>query len=57
VRLQVTTDNENFSVVDVSNVTSSEAIMDRVFSKVGMRMIPCAPHWPLTGNAALAPLP
>lgn len=37
VRLQVTVDNENFSVVDVSGVTSSEAIMERVFSKLRFR--------------------
>ncbi|KAJ9104786.1 hypothetical protein QFC19_003927 [Naganishia cerealis] len=37
VRLQVTVDNENFSVVDVSGVGSSEAIMERVFSKLRFR--------------------
>ncbi|GHJ85831.1 hypothetical protein NliqN6_2233 [Naganishia liquefaciens] len=37
VRLQVTVDNENFSVVDVSGVTSSEAIMERVFAKLRFR--------------------
>lgn len=37
VRLQVTVDNENFSVVDVSGVTTSEAIMERVFSKLRFR--------------------
>lgn len=34
VRLAVTVDNENFSVVDVSSMASSEAIMERIFSKV-----------------------
>jgi hypothetical protein len=33
VRLAVTVDNENFSVVDVSGMGSSEAIMERVFAK------------------------
>lgn len=37
VRLQVTVDNENFSVVDVSGVTNSEAIMERVFAKLRFR--------------------
>ncbi|KAJ9125094.1 hypothetical protein QFC22_000047 [Naganishia vaughanmartiniae] len=37
VRLQVTVDNENFSVVDVSGVGTSEAIMERVFSKLRFR--------------------
>lgn len=37
VRLQVTVDNENFSVVDVSGVASSEAIMERVFAKLRFR--------------------
>ncbi len=39
VRLQVTTDNENFSVVDVSGVANGEAIMDRVFSKVRSKKV------------------
>jgi hypothetical protein len=34
IRLAVTVDNENFSVVDVSGMASAEAIMERVFAKV-----------------------
>lgn len=34
VRLQVSTDNDNFMVVDVSGSTTSEAILERCFAKV-----------------------
>lgn len=34
IRLAVTVDNENFSVVDVAGMASAEAIMERVFAKV-----------------------
>lgn len=37
VRLQVTMDNENFSVVDVSGSATSEAVLERVFARLRYR--------------------
>ncbi len=37
VRLQVTTNSDDFSVVDISGLGSAEAIMEKVFSKVSRR--------------------
>ena len=38
VRLQVTTDNEQFTLVDITGMQTPDAIKERVFSKVGILM-------------------
>jgi hypothetical protein len=40
--LQVTTDNESFQTVDISGLTTSDAIRERVFSRVSWLGIPWA---------------
>lgn len=35
IKLQVTTDNESFTTVDITGMTTAEGIKERVFSKVG----------------------
>lgn len=36
IRLQVTTDNEQFTLVDITGTQTPEAIKERVFSKVSV---------------------
>lgn len=42
VLLQVTTDNEQFSIVDITGVHTAEAIRERIFSKVGYSILLCS---------------